>query len=105
MSKIEAPFTPEQVEKLKQWQRGMLPLREGEDNPVMLAIGGQPVHPFTCCAPDFCKLKEKTGFIAWLRRLIKGRAVFDNSLIPTTEGWVCPCGRYKQNWCHDIMVE
>lgn len=55
MAKIEAPFTPEQVEKLKQWQSG-----EREDEGV---------------------------------------------LIPTTEGWVCPCGEWKQNWCHDFMVE
>jgi hypothetical protein len=25
-------------------------------------------------------------------------------LIPSEEGWVCPCGKYKQNWCHDFML-
>lgn len=26
-------------------------------------------------------------------------------LVATTEGWVCPCGEYKQNWAHSFMVE
>lgn len=24
-------------------------------------------------------------------------------LIPTTGGWVCACGRYRQDWAHGFM--
>ncbi len=24
-------------------------------------------------------------------------------LIPTTEGWKCACGEYRQDWAHDLM--
>jgi hypothetical protein len=26
-------------------------------------------------------------------------------LIATNEGWVCPCGKYKQQWAHKLMIE
>ena len=29
----------------------------------------------------------------------------DGVLVATTEGWVCPCGEYKQNWAHAFMAE
>lgn len=41
-------------------------------------------HPFTCGGPD--------GAIECERRKGTGEGV----LIPTPEGWVCPCGAYKQ---------
>ena len=25
-------------------------------------------------------------------------------LIASTQGWVCPCGEYKQDWAHDFMA-
>jgi len=25
-------------------------------------------------------------------------------LVATTEGWVCPCGEYKQDWAHEFMA-
>ncbi len=47
-------------------------------------------HPFTCCGEDNC------------RRPLK----FNNGiLIATTEGWICPCGKYKQDWAHKFMTE
>lgn len=41
-------------------------------------------HPYTCDrnSPN-CQVKENDG-----------------ALIATTEGWICPCGDYKQNWHH-----
>jgi len=43
------------------------------------------VHPFTCPGnnPD-----------CW-----KGR-----DLVARPDGWVCPCGAYRQYWAHDFMA-
>lgn len=71
MAHIYAPFTEQQIEKLKEWQNG------------------HGFHPFTCGGKD-CK---------------RGQREDEGELIPTTEGWVCPCGEYTQNWCHDFMVK
>ncbi len=43
-------------------------------------------HPFTCCSYG-CK-REDEGI-----------------LIATKDGWVCPCGKYKQDWAHDFMAK
>lgn len=70
MDKIKAPFTPEQVDWLRQYQEcGM--------------------HPFTCCSHNGCVRLEQEN---------------DGQLIPTPEGWVCPCGKYKQDWAHAYMA-
>lgn len=85
-SKVFAPWTEEQVEKLKIWQRGnvVLPTNNGE------VVLGFPTHPFTCCSHNGCKRNEQPD---------------DGALIPTADGWTCPCGEYKQNWAHDFMME
>ena len=46
------------------------------------------VHPFTCCSHDGCERAERED---------------GGTLIPTTDGWHCPCGKYKQDWAHDNM--
>lgn len=46
-------------------------------------------HPFTCCGHNGCKRREHN----------------DGILIATTEGWICPCGKYKQDWAHAGMAE
>lgn len=71
MSRILAPFSDEQVESLKAWQKG-----EGSQNTVCL-----------CDAEDKSKCPE------------------NGILIPHKYGFLCPCGRYTQKWCHDYMVE
>lgn len=85
-NKIFAPFTEEQVKKLQAWQN------YGEGDPVN--INGFtvriPIHPFTCCSHEGCERLKQPN---------------EGALIPTTDGWVCPCGKYTQNWCHDFMVE
>lgn len=88
MGKVYAPFTDEQVEKLKQWQSGDGWYYEPDKNDVLNFK--LPPHPFTCCGHDGCTRPEELD---------------DGILIPTTEGWVCPCGKWKQNWCHDFMVK
>lgn len=47
------------------------------------------MHPFTCGGAE-CNRSERED---------------EGILIATTEGWVCPCGKYTQNWAHDFMVE
>ena len=47
------------------------------------------VHEFTC-AGNNCKRSERE----------------DNGiLVATNEGWVCPCGEYKQDWAHEFMFD
>jgi hypothetical protein len=73
MEKVFAPFTPKQVEDLKMYH----------NNEMM--------HPFTCCGPsDIPECQRNSG---------KNEGV----LIPTEKGWLCPCGKYTQNWAHDFM--
>lgn len=71
--KLKAPFNDDQVEKLNKYQEHGF------------------FHPFTCCSAG---TEEKCE-----RRNGKGEGI----LIATNEGWVCPCGEYKQNWAHTFM--
>ena len=65
-------FTEEQIEELKKHQ----------NNPMF--------HPYTCDrSVDECEVNQKP------RDYSK-----DGVLIPTKEGWVCPCGKYTQKWAH-----
>lgn len=47
-------------------------------------------HPFTCCSHDDCDRRKQPN---------EGR------LRATTEGWVCPCGKWKQDWAHAFMAD
>lgn len=47
------------------------------------------VHPFTCCSHETCKKHEYAV----------------GTLTATTEGWVCPCGKYTQDWAHSYMAD
>ncbi len=89
---IEAPFTKEQVIKLNEYQNG-----GGK------WVGYNRMHPFTCCSPDHieeCQRKDKHYPDG---RISKG--INEGILIATIDGWVCPCGKYKQLWAHDFMAE
>lgn len=75
MERITAPFTDEQVERLTEYQN----LRA--------------MHPFTCCSPyDVPKCTRASG-------------ESDGVLIPRTEGFICPCGRYTQDWAYAFMAD
>lgn len=76
MSKITAPFTPEQVEQLNRFQQ--------------LGI----THPFTCATPK----KHKPAHPAL-------RTPVHDVLIATTEGWKCPICDYTKNWAHAFMAD
>lgn len=81
MNKIYAPFTAEQVARLKEWQSGMMWQQDtyGIERPM-------PTHPFTCAG-------EK-----------RSECPNEGELIPDIDGWRCPCGKYEQNWCYDFMA-
>lgn len=77
MNEIKKPFTEEQVEKLTQFQNS------------------GKFHPFTCDRQaDECEVNIKP------RDYSK-----DGVLIATENGWVCPCGKYKQDWCYSFMIK
>lgn len=89
MEKITAPFTDEQVIALNKYQ--------AESN----------FHPFTCGGGDNTKNCKRS---AASNRRFHGENVeynFENEgmLKATEEGWICPCGEYKQNWAHAFMIE
>jgi hypothetical protein len=84
MAKIKAPFTDEQVDRLHDWQGGQIGIRTGDGG---ILITG--THPFTCMGHDGCERPPELN---------------DGELIPNNDGFVCPCGKYKQDWCHDFMA-
>lgn len=45
------------------------------------------VHPYTCDrrSMNCCQVRVNEG---------------DGILLATTDGWICPCGNYRQNWAH-----
>lgn len=46
-------------------------------------------HPFTC-GGEHCKRSERED---------------EGILIATEAGWVCPCGKYTQQWAHKFMAK
>ena len=75
-NKIIAPFTKEQVEGLKMYQNNL------------------SAHPFTCGSPE--------NIPECFRR---NDPMNEGELIPTEKGWICPCGKYTQNWAHSFMLD
>ena len=74
---IHAPFTPEQVQRLNEWQT-----QTGTN---------MPFHPFTCG----CRGES-----------VHGHEGGDTGvLIATENGWVCPSCDYTQDWAHSFMAE
>lgn len=49
-----------------------------------------PAHPFTCCSFDDCDRSEEKNF---------------GILIPNKSGFVCPCGKYRQRWAWQEMID
>ena len=69
-TRITAPFTPEQVKGLNEFQHSWM-------------------HPFTC-GGEYCHRGERED---------------DGILIARETGWVCPCGKYTQDWAHAFMAD
>lgn len=55
----------------------------------LIAFQASAGHPFTCGGAN-CVRSERAD---------------DGILIPRREGWVCPCGKYTQNWAHAFMAD
>ena len=47
------------------------------------------VHPFTCFGEGDCKINERED---------------QGILQPTVDGWICPCGKYTQNWATESQL-
>jgi hypothetical protein len=80
MIPIDAPFSKEEVENLNKWQQS------------------EHKHPFTCV---WSRTKDKNKTKAECERM-NGKG--EGKLIATEEGWICPCGEYKQYWAHGFMA-
>lgn len=77
MNVIKAPFTEQQVKNLNAYQA------QGK------------FHPFTCCGGNYegndkCERQNRTG---------------EGLLKASVNGWICPCGKYTQDWAHESMAE
>lgn len=75
LERMNAPFNDDQVHKLNEFQKTGF------------------FHPFTCCGGDIdenpdCERQNQKG---------------EGTLIATKDGWICPCGKYTQNWAHTFM--
>lgn len=82
IAQIKAPFTDEQVKALNEFQH------HGR------------VHPFTCCSPE-----EISECLRAKPRGTMDYATSEGMLIATNDGWVCPCGKYTQEWAHEFMTQ
>ena len=83
MEKIKAPFTKEQVEALNNFQK------DGR------------FHPFTCGSPEDiaeCLVAKNDVEILAI-------GLNEGILIASEDGWICPCGQYKQDWAYKFMAE
>lgn len=81
---IEAPFTDEQVKLLNEFQN----------------MGS--IHPFTCMSPEAIPECLRAG------KEVDGKympGTDEGKLIARNEGWICPCGKYTQDWAHSFMVD
>lgn len=85
MDKIFAPFTKEQIQRLIGYQQGEITYKT---NIGEMTIDVTP-HPFTCMGHDGCTRPQDLN---------------EGILIPIEEGWICPCGKYRQNWCYEFMA-
>lgn len=79
MTRIRAPFTPEQVRALNRWQQDAR------------------VHPFTC---GLNRADDAH------RAYAAEHSQHDwGILVATRDGWVCPVCGYRQYWAHGFMAK
>lgn len=73
-------FSPDQVASL--WKRQFGPWETSESGlPIMF-------HPYTCGNRNDGNHRHFGGDLGML--------------IPTVNGWICPCCDYKQDWAHSL---
>ncbi len=46
-------------------------------------------HPYTCMGA-YCN---------------RSKVPYGGRLIATNEGFICPCGKYAQDWCNSFMID
>ncbi len=80
MSKFEHQYYPMEIVKA--------PFTDEQVTALSLYQRLGIVHPFVCMT-DQCD---------------KSDSVDGGVLIPTNDGWVCPCGKYTQDWCTDYSL-
>lgn len=83
MNQIKAPWSLAQVKALIDWQTNGM------------------VHPFTCIGQVAAYKKDHETVVDRSRENCPNQGI----LLPTESGWVCPCGKYRQDWAHDFMME
>jgi hypothetical protein len=127
MQQIKAPFTEEQVNNLNLFQQNTRfhPFTCGGKTDVCKRHSAYEKR--RTIQAEFQK-----NDVSWLREEVKKldewKSVADDcadwqfanilasQVIPysdenegmlkaTTDGWICPCGEYKQDWAHDFMAE
>lgn len=79
MTKIEPPWSVQQVAALNRWQH----------------CGW--VHPFTCGSDNRMDTAHKAYALAL--------NTDEGALIATPNGWFCPACSYTQKWAHAFMAE
>lgn len=79
MSRIKAPFTPEQVEALNRYQ------------------ADTRYHAFTCG-------RNRTDD-AHRKYAAEHKQSDYGILVAAREGWICPVCGYRQEWAHGFMAE
>jgi len=58
-------------------------------------------HPYTCCGENVPECKRNQSYEARRKgETIPYTAENEGVLIATKDGWICPCGKYKQDWFH-----
>lgn len=88
---VLAPFNKTQVKNLNAYQK------EGKFHPF--TCGGQPTP-----LPEGTtnqKGEDVSGQLENSRRNCPDEGL----LIATPQGWVCPCGKYTQDWAHGFMAK
>lgn len=88
---IRAPFTEEQVRNLKAFQES------NRFHPY--TCGGQP----TPLPPG--TISHKGDDVSGQLENSRENCPNEGILIPTTEGWVCPCGQYTQDYAAAYMAD
>lgn len=51
-----------------------------------------PVHPYTCRGHGITECERNKG-------------LSEGILTATTNYWICPCGKYTQDWAHSFMAD
>jgi hypothetical protein len=128
MGIVKAPFASEQVEALNRYQKdGMFhqfTCCSDENSPNCKRRGSyetreQKAKGFLDKGLDWLKEEvKKLGDQDWqgedlldwqMANILASREIpysdgNDGVLIATLNGWVCPCGEYRQDWAHDFMA-